>query len=86
MSLQTEGNAPVRKVTAGGLAGAIATILVFVLNTYALPGTKQLTPEIAAALTTVFSIVVAYMTPPGRNENVIDPEAQEAPKAKAAGA
>ena len=85
MALQTEGNAPVNKVTAGGLAGAITTILVFVLNTYALPSTKQLTPDIAAAITTVFSFAAAYLTPPGHNERVIGLEAQEEPKTKSAG-
>ena len=55
--------APVRKVAAGGLAGALAVILVFVLNTYVLPTGKPITGDIAAALTSVLTFIVSYMVP-----------------------
>lgn len=64
------GNAPTRKVLAGGLAGAVATISVFVLNTYALPPDKPLTADIAAALTTVLSFVISYMVAPASTDQV----------------
>lgn len=86
MALQTEGNAPVKKVAAGGIAGAAATILVYVLNSYVLPSAKPIPAEIAAAITTLLSFAVAYLTPPGEGERAIDPDAAEAVKAKGAGA
>ena len=55
--------APVRKVAAGGLAGALAVILVFVLNTYVLPAGKPITGDIAASLTTILTFIVSYMVP-----------------------
>ena len=70
MPTRTEGNVPNKKVVAAGIAGAITTILVFVFNTY-ISSEKPLTPEIAAALTTVMTFLMAYITPPGKNEKVI---------------
>ncbi|HEY3706885.1 MAG TPA: hypothetical protein VGL22_17615 [Terracidiphilus sp.] len=64
---------PVRKVLAGGVSGAITTIVVFVLNNYVLEphGAKLITGDIGAAITTVLSFVVSYFIPPGPNESVI---------------
>jgi hypothetical protein len=62
-------NTPVRKVQAGGLAGALVMLVMFIL--------KWVKPDLAipqgfeAALTTVFSFAVAYLTPPGSNEAVV---------------
>ena len=70
MPLRTQGSAPVRKVTAGGIAGAITTVLVFVINTYVVP-TKPITPEIAAALTTIISFAVSYLVPPAESDKVV---------------
>jgi len=64
-------NAPTRKVTAGGLAGAIVIIIVFVLNTYVLPLDKPITGEIAAAITTVLSFVVSYFVRPSPSDTVV---------------
>lgn len=60
---------PVRKVLVGGLAGAITTIVVWVLNTYVL-GSKPITGDIGAAITTVLSFVISYIVPPSPNESV----------------
>lgn len=57
-------SAPVQKVVAGALAGALSTIVVFVLDSYVLPVGKQLTGEVAAAITTVFTFAVSYLVPP----------------------
>lgn len=75
MAVRTKGNAPVKKVTAGAFGGAIATIVVFVLNTYVItdPG-KLLTGEVSAALATVVSFAVAYLISPGANESNIKSE------------
>jgi len=63
---------PTRKVLAGGLAGAISTILVFALNSYVLApkGSQLITGEVAAALTTVLSFLVSYFVPPSSDESV----------------
>ena len=63
---------PTRKVMAGGVAGALTTVLVFVLNTYVLPMDKPLTAEIAAALTTIFSFAFSYLVPPAVSDQVTD--------------
>src|SRR5262245_51657626 len=64
MALRTEGNAPTRKVTAAAVAGAAASVVVYVLNVYVLPPDRPLTPEIAAALTTLVGFAACYLVPP----------------------
>lgn len=59
----TSGNMPVQKVVAGALAGALSTIVIFFLDNYILKGPK-LTGEVASAITTVFTFLVSYITPP----------------------
>jgi putative flippase GtrA len=59
---------PVRKVAAGGLAGAVTTILVWVLNKYVLK--SPIEGDIGAAITTVLSFIVSYFIPPSANETV----------------
>ena len=71
MPTRTKGNIPVRKVQASGIAGAIATIIVIILNSYVLNENKPLTGEFSAALTTVIAFVVGYIVPPGKNEQNI---------------
>jgi hypothetical protein len=61
---------PTRKVTAGGVAGAASIIIVFALNNYVLPQDKPLTAEVAAALTTFLSFVIAYLVPPAASDQV----------------
>jgi hypothetical protein len=62
--------APTRKVIAGGVAGAIAVIAVFALNTYVLPADKPLTADIAVAVTTVLSFLISYLVPPAASDQV----------------
>jgi fluoride ion exporter CrcB/FEX len=61
---------PTRKVIAGGIAGALATIGVFILNTYVLPPDKPLTAEISAAITTVLSFLISYLVPPSSSDQI----------------
>ncbi len=52
---------PKRKVGAGALAGALTTLLVFVLK-YALPSV-QVDAVTAAAVTTIITFIVSYFVP-----------------------
>jgi putative flippase GtrA len=57
--------APIRKVAAGGLGGAVATIVLWALAQFA---NIHPDPTIAAAITTVISFLVAYIVPPSAND------------------
>ena len=70
MAAKSTSSVPVRKVTAGGAAGAVTVILVFVINTYMSPA-KPLPPEIASAMTTVLSFVAAYLVPPATSDGAV---------------
>jgi putative flippase GtrA len=52
--------APRAKVVAGGLGGALGVIVVWLLTTY---GNVEVPAEVAAAIATIFSIVLGYITP-----------------------
>jgi len=58
---------PAQKVTAGVIAGALTTILVWVLNKYA---NVKLTGEISAAITTLLSFAVSYIVPPAARDGI----------------
>ena len=58
------GMMPSRKVGAGGLAGALTTLLVGVLSMNGV----ELSAEMSAALATIFTFVVAYMVPERASE------------------
>jgi hypothetical protein len=60
--------APVRKVAAGAIGGALTTILVWAIR---LVAPQVVIPaEVASALTTLIVFAVAYFTPPGAGEVV----------------
>lgn len=63
--------APVRKVTAGALGGALVTVLVWYLNTFVLEPDKQITGEVAAALTTIVTFLVGYFVPPSAKDEIV---------------
>jgi putative flippase GtrA len=48
------------KVAAGAVAGALTTILMWVLTTFT---SVTPTPEVAAAVTTLITLLVSYLTP-----------------------
>lgn len=54
---------PTRKVTVGGLAGAISVVLIWVVNSFWLPEGKAIPAEIASAITTILTFVVSYLIP-----------------------
>jgi hypothetical protein len=62
-------NIPRRKVMAGGLAGSLTVVLVFILNTCVLP--SPLPAEMASAITVVIGSIISYVTPPGENEHTV---------------
>jgi hypothetical protein len=68
--MRQQSGAPTRKVMAGGVAGAITTIVVFILNYYVLPQDKPITGDIGAAITTVLSFVVCYLVPPAAADQI----------------
>ena len=62
---------PKRKVAAGGVAGAIVTVIVSVFNLFDL----EISGDLAAALTTLIGFIVAYFVPePAEPLEGIDPE------------
>jgi hypothetical protein len=64
---------PEKKVTAATLAGAIATILVWILH---LAGVN-IPPEVSAALTTVLAAVAGYMAPHTHRPDLARPAAEK---------
>jgi hypothetical protein len=61
---RTPNLAPSKKVAAGGVAGALTVVLVWVINTFMLTNQAQQIPgEVASAITTIFSFAVAYFVP-----------------------
>ncbi len=56
---------PVRKVTAAGLGGAIATVIVWALKEFT---NVDITPDVAAALAAIIAFAAGYMTAAGEGE------------------
>ncbi len=50
---------PIRKVMSGGLAAAVVTVIVAILEGL----NYKVAPELAAALTTIVGFLTAYMVP-----------------------
>jgi hypothetical protein len=65
---------PVRKVAAGGVAGALTTIIVWILS---VAFKIDIPPEIAAAITVVLSFAAGYFIPPAANDVVVSPAPAE---------
>lgn len=66
---------PEKKVTAATLAGAIATILVWVLH---LTGV-DIPAEVAAAITTILAAVAGYMAPHTHRPDLAPPASEAFP-------
>jgi hypothetical protein len=64
---------PTRKVAGGGLAGTVATVVVWFYDSFGLPG-APVPPEVAALLTMLAGVAVAYATPPSAIETVVAAE------------
>ncbi len=62
---------PRQKVTASGIAGAVVTFTVIILNTYVFIGDRadqKVTAELSSAATVLLSFVVGYLVPPSPRE------------------
>jgi hypothetical protein len=68
VSVKQQSATPTRKVIAGGLAGAVTIIVVYVLNTYLLP--KPLPAELVAPITVIVSFAISYLIPPSAVDQV----------------
>jgi len=51
---------PTRKVGSSAIGGALATIVIWAINTYS---GVEMPPEIAAAITTIIVALIAYLVP-----------------------
>jgi putative flippase GtrA len=60
--------APVRKVAAGGIGGAISVIAIALLQHFA---NTQIDPTLASAITIVVSFLVAYIVPPAASDTPV---------------
>ena len=60
---------PEKKVTAAALAGAVATILVWILH---LTGV-DIPPEVAAAITTILAAAAGYLAPHTHRPDLAQP-------------
>jgi len=65
---------PVRKVAAGGAAGAVTIIVVWILHA---AFKIDMPPEVASAITVLLSFLAGYFVPPGRNDVVVTPALAE---------
>jgi putative flippase GtrA len=63
-----ETAAPTRKVAVGGIAGAMVTVVVFVLNNYL---KTPIPADVATALTVMLSFAVSYWVPPAPTDQVV---------------
>jgi putative flippase GtrA len=59
---------PRRKVIAGGLGGSLVIVFVWLLKMFA---KTEIPAEVSAALTTIVSFVISYITPPDSNETSV---------------
>jgi len=71
VKFKMKGTAPIRKVTAGALGGAIVAVLVWYLNSFVLEPDQQITGEVAAALTTIVTFLIGYFVPPSAKDEVV---------------
>ena len=62
-------NLPAAKVTAATLAAAVVQILV-ALNERT--GGPEISAEVIGAITVLLTVAVGYLTPPGKNEQIIE--------------
>lgn len=63
---------PTRKVKVGVVGGAFSAIVVWVLNDFnLLSGGQDIPPQIALAITTVFTFIISYLVPPSSQDQVV---------------
>ena len=69
--MRQASNIPTAKVIAGGIAGALTTIIVWGVQQW---GGVTMPAEIAVAVSTVLSFLVSWWTPPAERDAPINPE------------
>ena len=70
-AFRQQDSAPTRKVVAAGVAGAVTTVLIFVLNNYVIPGSAaKITGDVGAAITTILSFAISYFVPPAQSDQI----------------
>ena len=67
---------PTRKVAAGGVAGTMATMVIWLYDTCGLPG-APVPPETAAALATLACFAASYAAAPASIETVLPDDGDE---------
>jgi hypothetical protein len=72
---------PIRKVTTGSVAGAIVTLVIWLLGTV---WDVKVPSEITAALTTLVSFGISYLTPSRPDDLIAASEADRGPQSIAA--
>ena len=61
---------PTRKVIAGGVASAVSTIVVYLVDTYVHPSGTPLPHEVTAALIPIVTFIVSYLVPPAASDQI----------------
>ncbi len=64
MSVKMNSSRPVQKITIPALSGAAVAVMLFFLK-------LDIPPGIESAMTVIFTFVLGYIVPPGKNEQVI---------------
>jgi len=65
--VRTEKAAPVRKVTATGITGAVAVIVLWILESQGI----VVPVPVAAAIQTIVMFAVAYLVPPAADDGIV---------------
>lgn len=65
---QMLSNSPARKVLSGSAGGAIATLIIYCLDTYVLA--EPLPTAVAAAVTTLVVFTFGYIMPPSDQDTI----------------
>ena len=65
-------NIPAQKLTAGGIASAIAVVLLYVLGKYAnFSPPPEVTLAIGGLIIGIVSFAAGYITPPNQRDNIV---------------
>jgi hypothetical protein len=59
---------PTRKVGASGIGGAVAVVVIFILQRYA---HLTIDASLSAAITTIVTFIVGYLTPPSPSDTPV---------------
>src|SRR5579864_3567202 len=74
---------PVRKVGSGVVAANVIAVLVCLVRSFWPKIGDQITPSLAASVTTFVQFLISYVTPPDADEVTVGPQAPARPVARA---